>query len=277
MQIPIKNLTISPFNVRKTMDKEMEELKDTIKSKGIIEPLIVRKTKKGHEIVVGQMRFLAAKSLGLKSVPCEVKQLSDKEAIELSLIENLQRTDLDSIDVAEGLKKLYDFEVTSNPKLSVHQFAIKTGKILGLTERQVESYLSLVNLAPELKEMVSEGKITIESGAKLKQLPPERQVEFVEEFSKMLEKKPIMETEEEELVDKVRERPEEIKRVMEEKIAESQQVVIIFKFPEGKSELRMQKRYFDYLGEKAEMERIDIPRLLERIIMGKLKEWGYKI
>ena len=86
----------------------------------------------------------------------------------MALIENLQRKDVDDIDVAEGLKKLYDMRSsTSSGTMTVNQFGESVASIIGLNPEQVRRYLSLVNLAPEVKEMVSEGKITIESGGVL--------------------------------------------------------------------------------------------------------------
>jgi len=74
---------------------------------------------------------------------------------------------LQPIDIAEGLKKLYDLVVTTNPKLSIYQFALELQKEIGLHEASIRRYLSLVNLTPELKEMVSDGKITIESAERI--------------------------------------------------------------------------------------------------------------
>jgi ParB family chromosome partitioning protein len=162
LKIDANRLKVSPYNIRyvtKTeLKEEIEGLKQSIKDKGIIEPLITRKVGNDFEIVVGQRRFLAGKEIGLKKFPCIVKELSDQEALEYSLIENLQRKDVDDIDVAKALKKLYDMMVHGEPKLSIRQFAIEIGKQLGLSGSEVERYLSLLNLVPEVQEMVSARK-----------------------------------------------------------------------------------------------------------------------
>jgi ParB family chromosome partitioning protein len=214
VEIDVNKLSVSSFNVRKIINKEkLEDFKQSIKSKGTIEPLIIRTVGVDkYEVIAGQLRFLMGKEVGLKKFECVIKQLSDSESIKYSLIENLQRTDVNDIDIAEGLKKLYDLVVTTKPKLSVYQFALELEKEIGLHEASIRRYLSLVNLVPELKEMVSDGKISIESGAKLKQLKEDEQKEFVKEFSEILEEEPITEMDEEEIV---RENPNKMKESIE--------------------------------------------------------------
>jgi len=277
----IQSLKISPFNVRsvikKEINEEMEQLKQSIKKSGVIEPLIIRKsdTTGKPEVVVGQRRFIAAKQLGMKKIPCIWKELSDSEALEYSLIENLQRKDLDAIDIAEGLKKLYDMWSVTD-QLSINQFA---DKLPWLGRTQIKQYLSLVNLTPELKDLVSDGKITIESGAKLKQLPEEVQKEFAQEFEKVVEKQQITQDVEDEIIDKVRKEPEKVKDVIKE-VSESlspDYVTIVIKTSEGKTQTRMKRKYFDYLTEVSVRMNTDPFKLLEDIIVEKLKEWGYKI
>lgn len=123
--------------------------------------------------------------------------------MEYSLIENLQRKDVDPIDVAQGLRKLVEnAEVTSaKPKREIVK---ELGQRIGMSDRQIWSYLALLGLTPELQEIVSEGKLTIESGAKLKQLPEEEQKKFVEKFEELTKEKPLTQQEEEELIKKVR-------------------------------------------------------------------------
>ena len=98
------------------------------------------------------------------------------EALEYSLIENLQRKDVDPIDIAQGLRKLYEsfkslktLEKKTHKNPTINDFAKWISPRIGLSEVQIWQYLSLLGLTPELQEMVSEGKLTIESGAKLKQ------------------------------------------------------------------------------------------------------------
>ena len=110
IEIKISDLEVSKFNVRDCLpDKgKLEEIKQTIKENGIIEPLIVRQKDNKYEIIVGQLRYLCSKELGLKELPCIIKELTDSECLEISLIENLQRENLEPIDTAEALKRMYD-------------------------------------------------------------------------------------------------------------------------------------------------------------------------
>jgi len=280
--IPVDRLKISEFNIRTITDseeerKELEKLKRTIQSVGIIEPLIVRKKEESYEVVVGQRRFLACKELGISSIPCIIKDLTDQEALEYSLIENLQRKDVDPIDIAEGLKRLYDEIGKSLPNLSLRKFSEMISKKIGLSDRQVRSYLALLGLTPELQQMVSEGKLTIESGAKLKQLPEDKQREFAEEFSKVLEEKPITQDEEEEIINEVREHPERIEEIMEEKRSEGRFVKITIRCRLYKEEFKMKESDFVILEKKATALRLNVGELIQNIILEKIKEWGDEI
>ena len=95
-----------PFKV--TDDKEMHLLKDSIKQYGVLQPLLVRKRKDYYEIIAGERRWRAAKKAGLKEVPVIVMNLSEQEIVEISLIENIQREDLNPIEEALAYKKLLD-------------------------------------------------------------------------------------------------------------------------------------------------------------------------
>ena len=94
---------------RKRFDEtKLQELADSIKKNGILEPLIVRKVEQGYEIVVGERRWRAAQKAGLREVPVLVKEVEGREALEISLIENLQRENLNPIEEAEGYRRLIE-------------------------------------------------------------------------------------------------------------------------------------------------------------------------
>ena len=94
---------------RKQFDEDaIEELADSIKQYGVIQPLIVQKKDKYYEIIAGERRWRAARIVGLKEVPCIVKELTDEENMLLAIIENMQREDLNPIEEAEGLKQMID-------------------------------------------------------------------------------------------------------------------------------------------------------------------------
>src|SRR5690625_2863406 len=106
-EIPIDECRPNPYQPRKTFHADaIEELKDSILEYGIIQPLIVRKSIKGYEIVVGERRFRAAKEAGLDTVPVVIKELTDDNMMELALLENLQREDLTPIEEAHAYANL---------------------------------------------------------------------------------------------------------------------------------------------------------------------------
>lgn len=96
----------------------MQELMNSIKSKGVLEPIIVRPRGDGYEIIAGERRYMASKNVGLKEIPCIEMNVSDNEAMEISLIENLQRKDLDVFEEADGLRALIDIYGYSHAQVS---------------------------------------------------------------------------------------------------------------------------------------------------------------
>jgi len=277
--IPTNKLVVSELNIRKKLPakEEIQKIKESIRAKGVIEPLIVRPTNDGkYEIIIGQLRYLASKELGIKELPCIVKNLSDTEALEYSLIENLQRKDVDPIDVAQGLRKLYEDFGKSLPNLSLRKFSEMVSERIGLSDRQVRSYLALLGLTPELQEMVSEGKLTIESGAKLKQLPEEEQKKFAEEFEELTKEKPLTQQEEEELIKKVREKG--VEEAFKEMREEGEFIKIEIKIDRStKFNFKLRKTYWRWFSETAKRLNKEPTSLLEEIIVEKLREWGYKV
>jgi len=275
----IDELIISDLNIRKKLPEkeEINEIKESIRAKGVIEPLIVRPTNDGkYEIIIGQLRYLASKELGIKELPCIVKNLSDTEALEYSLIENLQRKDVDPIDVAQGLRKLYEKACEVTSQLSLRKFAEEYQQKIGISWRQILSYLSLLGLTPELQEMVSEGKLTIESGAKLKQLPAKEQKKFAEEFEELMKEKPLTQQEKEELIKKVKEKG--VEEAFKEAKEEGKFIKIEIRIDRNtRFNFKLKKTYWRWFSEVAERLEKEPTSLLEEIIVEKLEEWGYKV
>mgnify|MGYP001594862614 FL=1 len=107
--LPIECLRPSPLNPRRRLDPQaMKELTDSVRAHGILQPLLVRPVDGGKkfEVVFGHRRLAAAKTAKLEDVPCAVRQLTDQEALEIGLIENLQREDVHPLDEADGYRKL---------------------------------------------------------------------------------------------------------------------------------------------------------------------------
>jgi len=131
-------------------ESKLQELTDSIKEKGILEPLIVRKVAEGYELIVGERRWRAAQKAGLKEVPILVKEVEDREALELSLIENLQREDLNPIEEAEGLKRLIE------EGISQEELATRIGK----DRTTISNTLRLLKLPSEVKSELLQNHIT---------------------------------------------------------------------------------------------------------------------
>jgi len=151
-QIPISKIKANPLQPRKIFRPEdLQELTQSIKEKGVLQPIIVRKRGDGWEIIAGERRFRASQKLGLLTLPAIEVVASDVEALELALIENLQRADLSALEEAEGYQRLQEeFDMTQE------QIALKVGK----DRATIANALRLLRLAPEVKSLVASGKLT---------------------------------------------------------------------------------------------------------------------
>ena len=130
----------------------MEELKASIKEKGLLQPLLVRKIDEGYEVIAGERRLRAARALALKDVPVVVKNVSDDEALILALIENIQREDLNVIEEANAYKKLM-----SAYSMTYEQVAQSVGK----DSSTVNNILRLLKLPGEIQEKVVSGELSM--------------------------------------------------------------------------------------------------------------------
>jgi len=150
--IPIDQIDRNPEQPRKHFDEsQLEELKESILAHGVLEPIIVRPVGGRYEIVVGERRWRAAKLAGLDAIPAAVREMSDREAMELALVENLQREDLNPIEEAEAYKRLMDeFGLTQE------EVADRVGK----KRSTVANRLRLLEMEPELRAEVSAGRLS---------------------------------------------------------------------------------------------------------------------
>jgi ParB family chromosome partitioning protein len=115
--IPIERIAPNPHQARSSLGN-IQELMNSIKTKGVLEPIIVRPQGETYEIIAGERRYIASKNIGLKDIPAIEMNVSDNEAMEISLIENLQRKDLDVFEEADGLKALMDIYKYSHADIS---------------------------------------------------------------------------------------------------------------------------------------------------------------
>jgi ParB family chromosome partitioning protein len=150
-QVALDNIRPSSFQPRKRLDPvTIAELAASIAEKGVLQPLLLRPVDGGYEIVAGERRYRAAQQAGLSSVPAMVKELADQEALELAIIENLQREALSAVEEARALRQLMDFGQS--------QEAI--AKAIGKSRSAVANTLRLLNLPAEALAALERGEIS---------------------------------------------------------------------------------------------------------------------
>lgn len=158
-EIAIAECRPNPYQPRKTFQADsIEELKDSILEYGIIQPLIVRKSIKGYEIVVGERRYRAAKEAGLESVPAIVKELTDEKMMELGLLENLQREDLTPIEEAHAYANLMNELKITQDELS---------KRLGKSRSHIANIVRLLSLPEQVIASINNGELSMGHGRAL--------------------------------------------------------------------------------------------------------------
>lgn len=152
-RVPVARIRSSPLQPRQDFSPEsLRELADSIKEQGIVQPLIVRPREDYFELIAGERRWRAAQMLGLAEVPAIVRQADDRAVLELALIENLQRENLNPIEEARGYAQL-----TEQFDLTQEQAAAKVGK----SRVAVANALRLLKLAPEIQAWLREGRLSV--------------------------------------------------------------------------------------------------------------------
>jgi len=152
-EVEVDRLMPNLYQPRQDFDQEkMDELKESIQTHGIIQPIIVRESTEGYEIVAGERRLKAAKEIGMKKVPVIIRQFNNLKTFEIALVENIQREDLNPIDQAFAFKRLVD-----EFKLTHQELAEMTGK----SRTFISNIIRLLNLDDWVKETVASGKISL--------------------------------------------------------------------------------------------------------------------
>lgn len=154
-QIPLSQIGANPDQPRKTFKQaELDELAASIKEKGVLQPILLRSVQGrpyNYEIVAGERRFRASKLAGLNEIPAVVKKLDDDNAMEIALIENVQRENLDPIEEAAAYKNLME---KCNYELS------DVSRLIGKSDSYIRNSMRLMNLPESVKKMVSDGAIS---------------------------------------------------------------------------------------------------------------------
>ncbi|MFD2672206.1 ParB/RepB/Spo0J family partition protein [Marinicrinis sediminis] len=152
-EIGVKQLRANPYQPRKQFNEDaIKELSESIKEHGVIQPIIVRAVVKGHEIIAGERRWRAAQLAGLETIPAVVREFSDQQVMEIALIENIQREDLNAMEVAQAYQAIMDqFELTQE------ELSAKVGK----SRSHIANFLRLMHLPEEIKDYVSRGTISM--------------------------------------------------------------------------------------------------------------------
>lgn len=152
-KISVSDLIRNRYQPRKTFDEEsLEELTNSIKSRGIIQPIVARSsTDNKYEIIAGERRWLAAQRAGLHEVPVVVVEADDKKALEFGIVENVQRHDLNSIEEAEGYKRLID-------EFNYDQEQV--AKFIGKSRSHITNSLRLLTLSNYITDLIKSNKIT---------------------------------------------------------------------------------------------------------------------
>ncbi|HAR5580469.1 TPA: ParB/RepB/Spo0J family partition protein [Staphylococcus aureus] len=167
-QIDISDIKPNPYQPRKTFDENhLNDLADSIKQYGILQPIVLRKTVQGYYIVVGERRFRASEIAGLKYVSAIIKDLTDEDMMELAVIENLQREDLNAIEEAESYQHLMtDLKITQQ----------EVAKRLSKSRPYIANMLRLLHLPKKIADMVKDGRLTSAHGRTLLAIKDEQQM-----------------------------------------------------------------------------------------------------
>ncbi len=151
-EILLSQIRANQYQPRTSFDqKKLEELAESIKKHGVIQPVLVRKDGKGFELVAGERRFRAAKMAKLKKIPVVVSNISDVQSLEIAILENIQREDLNPLEVAKGYQRLKD-------EFGYTQEAV--AKSVGKPRSSVANSLRLLTLSPKIQDEIDKGAIS---------------------------------------------------------------------------------------------------------------------
>ena len=153
VDIKIDELRSNPYQPRKVFDEDaLKELSDSIKQHGVFQPIIVKKSIKGYEIIAGERRVKASRMAGLETVPAIIREFDDTEMMEIALLENLQREDLNPFEEANAYVKIMEAKNLTHDELA---------KALGKSQSYITNTIGLLRLPDNIKELVVNGKLSM--------------------------------------------------------------------------------------------------------------------
>jgi len=151
-EVAVDLIDANPFQPRRTFSPDkLKELADSIRSSGVVQPVLLRRADERYQLIAGERRLRAARVAGLTTIPAVVREIGDRDALELALTENLLREDLNQIEAAQGYALLQQKHGLSHEEIAER---------LGLDRSTVTNTLRLLRLPPEVQQMIAEGKIS---------------------------------------------------------------------------------------------------------------------
>lgn len=172
VEILISRISPNPYQPRKRFSPEdLATLRASIAAHGVLQPILVSETSTGYQLVAGERRLRAAQAAGLDRIPAVIRQLVDRDQLELALVENLQRADLDPIETADAYRQL------------MNRFGLSQDDVanrVGRARSTVANTLRLLELAPEIQGAVADGRLSEGHGRALGGLPPEIQARVLD-------------------------------------------------------------------------------------------------
>jgi ParB family transcriptional regulator, chromosome partitioning protein len=172
IEIAISRISPNPYQPRKRFSPEdLASLRASIAAHGVLQPILVSETRTGYQLVAGERRLRAAQAAGLDRIPAVIRQLVDRDQLELALVENLQRADLDPLETADAYRQL------------INRFGLSPDDVanrVGRARSTVANTLRLLELAPEVQEAVADGRLTEGHGRAIGGLPPEFQARILD-------------------------------------------------------------------------------------------------
>ncbi len=236
-EVPIEDISPNPFQPRRSFNKEkIDELAKSIKEHGIIQPIILREKDGKYELVSGERRLKAAKEAGLEAVPAVVRDMPDQRQMEIAIIENVQREDLNPIEEAKGYELLIKKFSFTQEELS---------KSIGKSRSQIANTMRLLNLDSRVQKYLQEGMMSIGHGKVLAGLDKKTQIKIADKIAR----------------DGLSVREAEILATSEKSTKE-----------DGKTEDRRKKRLPEYIKEVQERLKVELGTMVQmRYTEGKGK------